>query len=89
MMPHPIVPMVVVLCLNPNIVCLYFQLSKKRNSVMTKKQYKIKHVGWLLACDSPKNIQKGWVDYHTLNLPDQRKALQYRDECWIAYNEGK
>lgn len=56
---------------------------------MTKKQYKIKHVGWLLACDSPKNIQKGWVDYHTLNLPDQRKALQYRDECWIAYNEGK
>ena len=55
---------------------------------MTPKQYEIKHVGWLLACDSPINLDKGQKGLDELNLPDQRKALQYRDACWAAYVGG-
>tara|TARA_Y100000296_G_C5129604_1_gene234776 strand:+ start:783 stop:992 length:210 start_codon:yes stop_codon:yes gene_type:complete len=45
------------------------------------KEYHIKHAGWLLACDSPKNVDKGELELAKLSHTDARAALLYRDEC--------
>ena len=52
---------------------------------MNDRQYEIVHVGWLLACDSPKNIAKGEAGYAKLPPEDQPKALAYRDKCVMSY----
>ena len=52
---------------------------------MKLREYNIKHVGWLLACDAPENVEKGKRMLPELTDEDQVSALAYRDECKAVY----
>jgi len=55
---------------------------------MTKKQYRILHVGWLLACDAPSNKAKGERLFQDLTKPEQTGALDYAAKCRAVYARG-
>ncbi len=51
--------------------------------------YKIKHAGWLLACDAPNNIASGQRILVKLSPASAAKALAYKEECLAVYAAGK
>ena len=56
---------------------------------MNTNEYRIKHTGWLLACDSWVLIAKGERKLAELCEVDRPVALKYRDECLFIYARGK
>lgn len=56
---------------------------------MNKRQYNIRHVGWLLAADAPSNIAKGERLFKLLSARDQIAAQKYAAECRAAYSQAR
>ena len=47
------------------------------------------HAGWLLACSSPANLDKGNRMIDRMDMQDRARATQYRDYCIAVYSAGQ
>ena len=56
---------------------------------MNAHEYRVKHAGWLLACDSWVLIAKGERELAELCKADKPAALKYKDECLGVYAKEK
>ena len=55
---------------------------------ITSNKFKAQRAGWLLACDSPKNIKKGELMFEELPEKFQRQALAKYEHCMEVYSQG-
>jgi hypothetical protein len=51
------------------------------------EKFKALHAGWLLACSSDKNKEKGLREFDLLTTKGKDVAIKYMEECLAIYAE--